>query len=535
MSRSIFIVLLVLAASCAFGQTYQKRLALVIGNSAYQNGGTLKNPVNDARAMASSLQAMGFEVMRFENVTQAQMKQAINSFGIKLRDFEVGLFYYAGHGIQHKGANYMIPVEADLQAEEQVEFDCVSADRILAYMESASTKVNILIMDACRNNPFERSWHRSANGNGLAMMNAPTGTLIAYATAPGKVASDGESANGLYTSILLKYMKDPSLNLEQVFKKVRTEVTEKSSGAQVPWETTSLTGGDFFMTSKSIQTYAQTTSNYSKENREIPIDGEDPDKALQYYTQAMDKYDKYLYEDAIDLYTKAINANPSDFQAYLWRGHARYALGYQDGIVNDKLLEEAIIDYTKTLQLNPAEAEAYYYRGNSRKLLKKLKEAIPDFTLAIKYDPKRRDYYYYRGLTYYLLENNAAAIDDFNKSIALDPSHANSYLFKAYSLFYQEDYETAITVFEEAFSRDPNQAEGTLYYAHCYYNLADFKTALAKYQQVISIEPNYAEAFYWRANAFLRLNQTDEAKKELKKALAIDPNNETYLNLYNQL
>ena len=148
----------------SFGQSYQKRLALVIGNSSYQNGGSLKNPVNDVRSVSSALQAMGFEVLRYENVTQAQMKQAINSFGTKLRGFEVGLFYYAGHGIQHKGTNYMIPVEADLQAAEQIEFDCVAADRILAYMESASTKVNILIMDACRNNPFERSWNRSANG-----------------------------------------------------------------------------------------------------------------------------------------------------------------------------------------------------------------------------------------------------------------------------------------------------------------------------------------------------------------------------------
>ncbi|NJN28894.1 MAG: hypothetical protein HC819_24460 [Cyclobacteriaceae bacterium] len=194
---------------CIWGQSYQKRLALVIGNSTYLNGGSLPNPVNDATAIATALQSVGFEVMKYQNVDQKEMKMAINSFGQKLSGYEVGVFYYAGHGMQHKGMNYMIPIEADLQTEAQIEFDCVAADRVLAYMDAAQVKVNVIIMDACRNNPFERSWNRSATGNGLAMMNAPTGSLIAYATAPGRVASDGQGSNGLYTSALLKYINDP--------------------------------------------------------------------------------------------------------------------------------------------------------------------------------------------------------------------------------------------------------------------------------------------------------------------------------------
>lgn len=531
----VFIALGIALPTCA--QTYQKRLALVVGNSSYQNGGTLKNPVNDARAMAGALQAMGFEVMRHENVTQVQMKQAINAFGQKLRDYEVGLFYYAGHGIQHAGTNYMIPVEADLQAAEQIEFDCVAADRIMAYMDAAATKVNIIIMDACRNNPFERSWNRSANGNGLAMMNAPTGSLIAYATAPGRVASDGESANGLYTSVLLKYMKDPSLNLEQVFKRVRTEVTEKSSGAQVPWETTSLTGGDFFLTTaSSVATQEIKESNFAKESREITTAGEDPEKALQYYTQAQEKYDQGLYKESIDLYTKAISLNPSDFSSYLWRGHAKYSWGYENGVINEKLLEESIVDYTKTLQLNPAEAEAYYYRANAKKLLNRLKEAIPDFTLSIKYDPKRKEIYYFRGLTYYLLTSYTAALEDFEKSIELDPEHSASYLFKAHATYGLEDYKSAIPIYEEALRKDPQQAEGSLFYAHCYYNLGDYQTALEKYLKVLEVDSKYADAYYWRSQVyFYGLKDKDKAAKELKKALAISPDNETYLTFYAEI
>ena len=138
--KKLFLVSFVaLISLCGSAQTNQKRLALVIGNAHYQNVSPLKNPVNDARAIASSLRNLGFEVLESEDVNQAQMKQAINAFGQKLKDYDVGLFYYAGHGVQSKGVNYMVPVEADLKAEEEIEFDCVAADRVLAFMDAAST------------------------------------------------------------------------------------------------------------------------------------------------------------------------------------------------------------------------------------------------------------------------------------------------------------------------------------------------------------------------------------------------------------
>jgi len=222
--------------------SYKKKLALVVGNSNYPNGGTLRNPVNDARAMEHSLKGLGFEVIEIENASLDQLKKAIDGFGRKLAEYEVGLFYYAGHGIQYSGSNYLIPVDADLKEEHQIEFDCLSTDRILRFMEAANNKVNIIILDACRNNPFERSWHRSANGRGLAFMNAPTGTLIAYATSPGSTADDGNRENGLYTESLLRNMTLPNLSIEQLFKRVRIEVEENSNHRQVPWESTSLKG-----------------------------------------------------------------------------------------------------------------------------------------------------------------------------------------------------------------------------------------------------------------------------------------------------
>jgi WD40 repeat protein len=223
----------------------QKRLALVIGNGSY-TGSFLANPENDARAMKNVLVQYGFDVLEYENLTQAQMKKAMDEFGNRLKNYDVGLFFYAGHGIQAKGYNYLIPVDADLKSEEQVEYDCVQADRILALMEASGTDVNIIILDACRNNPFERSWTRSSSGKGLAFMNAPKGSLIAYATAPGSTASDGSGNNGLYTSALLESIKIPKINILQVFQNVRVIVSDKSEGRQVPWESTSLTGDFIF-------------------------------------------------------------------------------------------------------------------------------------------------------------------------------------------------------------------------------------------------------------------------------------------------
>ena len=173
----------------------QPRLALLIGNAQYTHSGTLRNPVNDVRAMQKVLSNVGFTVYTLVNGDQNQMKQAIDEFGQRLSSNSVGLLYYSGHGVQAKGLNYLIPVDAVLKNESDAEYECVRADRILAKMESASSRVNILILDACRNNPFERTWRRAGSGKGLAIMEAPSGSYIAYSTAPGKTALDGTGSN----------------------------------------------------------------------------------------------------------------------------------------------------------------------------------------------------------------------------------------------------------------------------------------------------------------------------------------------------
>lgn len=222
----------------------EKRTALVIGNGSYADS-PLKNPVNDATDIAATLKSLGFEVFSYTNLDQNAMKKAIRDFGAKLRaKGGVGMFYYAGHGVQVKGTNYLIPVSAQVNTEEEVEYESVEVGLVLAQMEAARNNMNIVILDACRNNPFARSY-RSAE-KGLASIDAPSGTFLAYATAPGSVASDGAGRNGLYTQELLKSMKTSGLSIENVFKRVRISVRNATQDKQTPWESSSLTGEFFF-------------------------------------------------------------------------------------------------------------------------------------------------------------------------------------------------------------------------------------------------------------------------------------------------
>lgn len=221
----------------------EQRVALVIGNATYDQS-PLRNPVNDARAIAATLPRLGFKVIQRENTTKLQMERAIADFGESLREGDVGLFFYAGHGMQVDGRNYLVPVDARIATQQRVRLETVDVDVVMEQMAAAGTRISLVILDACRDNPFERRFRSGAGG--LAQMSAPTGTLIAYATAPGRTAADGSGDNGLYTAELLKTIEAPGLAVEEVFKRVRVEVARASNGAQTPWEASSLTGSFYF-------------------------------------------------------------------------------------------------------------------------------------------------------------------------------------------------------------------------------------------------------------------------------------------------
>jgi uncharacterized caspase-like protein len=257
--RSLLALLLACACIAAQAQSRaaagaEHRLALVIGNGSYKDA-PLANPVNDATAIAKTLQGLGFKVILRTNVSQSQMRAAVREFGDELHaNRGVGLFYFAGHGMQINNRNFLIPVGTDIRREYEVEDQSVDAGSVLSMMQSARARVNIVILDACRNNPFARSFRNSTVG--LAPMQAPAGTLLAYATAPGEVASDGTGDNGLYTQHLLNNMRVPGLKIEDVFKNVRASVRQESAGRQTPWENTSLEGEFYFNINITINVQA---------------------------------------------------------------------------------------------------------------------------------------------------------------------------------------------------------------------------------------------------------------------------------------
>jgi hypothetical protein len=235
----------------------EHRVALVIGNADYASA-PLRNPVNDARAMASTLRGMGFDVLTAENEGRKGMLQKLREFRDRLRPESIGLFYYAGHAIQVKGQNFLIPVGATMRSEAEVDEESVNLATLLDRLEEAKNAINIVILDACRDNPFQRSF-RSAS-RGLAPVDAPTGTLIAYATAPGRTASDGEGANGLYTEEMLRALKVPGLKVEDVLKRVRAGVVQRTRGVQTPWDASSLIGDFYFIPPAPVTVAAASPS-----------------------------------------------------------------------------------------------------------------------------------------------------------------------------------------------------------------------------------------------------------------------------------
>ena len=229
----------------------EKRYALVIGNSNYPKAiGVLKNPVNDATDLAKELQASNFEVQLLINATYGQIRLAMLRFKEKVdageRDKTVSLFYYAGHGLQRDDENWLVPVDAMIEFEDDIQRYCFPMQRmVLANMERSNARMNIVILDACRNNPFP-ALNRSLGEQGLIEMRKARGSFIAYATAPGSVASDGTGRNGLYTQELLKAMRKPGLTIEQVFKEVRQNVLRLSGDKQNTWDSSNIIGEFYF-------------------------------------------------------------------------------------------------------------------------------------------------------------------------------------------------------------------------------------------------------------------------------------------------
>lgn len=235
--------------------------ALVIGNADYADAGKLKNPGNDATDIAAKLTECGFTVAMHLDCSHREMDQALKDFKRALKDSDVGLFFFAGHGMQVDGSNYLAAVDTDVSGEIEAKHSSLALNQVIEVMEKADNASSIIILDACRNNPFERAWERSMSSRGLAPVYAPRGTMVAYATSPGQIASDGRGRNGAYTAALLEHLATPDCSVESMFKRVRNTLSTATGGKQISWEHTSLAGDFFFNLSLGarIDEYADTS------------------------------------------------------------------------------------------------------------------------------------------------------------------------------------------------------------------------------------------------------------------------------------
>ena len=229
-------------------QNQHKKVALVIGNCRYDDGGELKCCINDARAIGSKLRDLGFQIVHIEDGDKYQIDNAIQRFSELASDADVGFVFYSGHGMQYNGENYMIPIDAELHSPSDIDYKCNRMSYVLAKMEDVRCKLKILVLDACRVNPFEKRWYKGSYSQGLGTMGTPTGTIVAFATSPNCVAYDGILDNSPYTIGLLKVLEEPDIDIVTYFNRVSSYVYQLTNQEQNPWFSCSALTGDFYLT-----------------------------------------------------------------------------------------------------------------------------------------------------------------------------------------------------------------------------------------------------------------------------------------------
>ena len=268
MRLSCIILFLLLLANNVLADNSRK-LALIIGNSSYET--PLKNPVNDAKDVSKKLKSLGFDVETLINASKKQMRKAVNNLVDRASDYDAVLFYYSGHGLQVKGENYLVPVDAVMGYESDAEFECENLNHILANLSESDCRMKIVVLDACRNNPFERRWYKSVESKGLTKVNDYQGTLIHYATAPGRVASDGSGRNSPYTSAFLEVLDKPNIPLFEFFNEVANTVLDKTGGNQEPTLSAGAFRGRFYFNRQEQHETAVSVPVHKNEKKVEPV------------------------------------------------------------------------------------------------------------------------------------------------------------------------------------------------------------------------------------------------------------------------
>jgi uncharacterized caspase-like protein len=402
--KKLFVVLFLCAA--ATGLFAQQKYALVIGNANYTHFGSLPNAANDANDVAAALQGLGFSVDKVLDGSRVQMAEAIarlkNRLSVSKDSY--GFFFYAGHGVQFNGVNYLIPAKADIPSANYLGDTSISVQTMLAELNDAGNGLNVVVLDACRD--FPAAWSRSANRGLAVVAGQPADSIIVYATSAGSTASDGSGRNGLFTSHLLNNLKQPGLEVTELFRRTGADVARASGRAQIP-----AVYSQFFDTAYLGQRPAANT----------PV------------------------QPAAQTQQAAASAAGD----YLERGKAFFGRNDYDA---------AVRELTEAVRLDPNLDEAYAYRARAYNGKKDYDRAIADYNTAIRLDPNYVFAYNNRGIAYHNKKDYDRAVADYSEAIRLDPNYALAYNNRGFAYYNKKDYDRAVADYEAALRIDPNYA-----------------------------------------------------------------------------
>jgi tetratricopeptide (TPR) repeat protein len=451
------------------GAQNQQKYALVIGNGNYTGISKLNNPVNDAGDMETVLKGLGFTVEKVLNGNLDQMEKAIMDLSRRLSGSRnsYGFFFYAGHGVQSNGENYLIPVDANIQSESQLRQRAVSVQAMLDDLEKAGNVLNMIVLDACRNNPF--GWNRSGSRGLSVVSRAPTGSIIMYATSANSVADDGTEQNGLFTSQLLKSLRTPGLSVREMFDNTGADVRRVSNERQIP-EISVRFFDTVYLGSRPLPNFSQATAK-----------------------DHLDRGDSYMKQDdyalAIAEYTQAIRLDANNLQAYNKRGQAYYYLGNFD---------RAIADFNQAIRLSPNSSVLFYNRGLAYEDKDEYALAIADYTQSITLNPNYANAYKQRGGIYGGFDSRYIdrdrAITDYTQAIRLNPNDLNAYMSRAYNYLNKNDYNRAISDYTHVITQKPDSSNAYRGRGLAYNGRGDYSRAISDFETALRINPRDYDA-----------------------------------------
>jgi hypothetical protein len=407
----------------------EMRVALVIGNSAYEHTARLKNPANDSQAIAASLKRLGFTVVEGRDLTRAAFKEKLRDFASLVSGSDVALLFYAGHGLQVAGENWLIPIDTDVRSEMDLELGAIPLATVLKTMERGA-RMRLVLLDACRDNPMATQLaqglgNRSGSvGRGLARVEADVGTLIAYSTQPGAVAKDGAGTHSPFTAAMLEVIATPGLEIRQMLTRVRTKVVEATDQSQVPWDHSSLVGDFFFVPGNpSAAPSPPSEPPHSGIGRlalalaKRVLFDESMDSG---YFKLTERWIEQDFEGMITEASKALVEHPNDGLLYVFRGQA-YVFQGQGGLgLKRKDCERALPDLRRAMTLSLSQ-DARWLAHYSAALCEGMDHPLPNLDAGIAVNPDIPDLYVFRSAYYVVLQRYSDALEDIEKAIAIEP------------------------------------------------------------------------------------------------------------------